>query len=418
MSRRPRLAFVSPVFLFPNDTGGRIRTTNILRGLRRGSFDVTLLMPATAAQRAQWAARLDTLCHRLVAWEPTAPRSRWTRARDLARQLPVSVVSDRSPAALAAVRDTLAREAFDVVVFDFVHSAVLRPAHLEAPTVCFTHNVEAEIFSRHAAHAGSALMRAVWSSQCEKMRRFEARSLCDFTSVVAVSERDAAHFREHYGVRRVDVIPTGVDLDYFAWQAPPANGPDRAPHVVFTGSMDWEANVDGVQFFIEAVWPAILDKLPEARFTVVGRSPPAALVQRARGVRGVSFTGYVDDVRPHVRDAHVFVIPLRIGGGTRIKAFEAMALGCPVVSTSVGIEGLDVAAGEHYLRADAAPELAAAIVGLLQSPSRREALSAAARHCVESRFGHGVAANVFEQACLRAMRGSRADVARELALEP
>jgi glycosyltransferase involved in cell wall biosynthesis len=387
--RRLKVAFISPVFLFPADAGGKIRTGNILRGLKEsGRFDITLLSPADGQQQREWQGELDRLCERFVGWQPSPPRPRWQRAPDLLSSLPINVAADRTPAAVAAVEQLLAAEAFDVVVFDFVHAAVLRPANLGGATVCFTHNVEAEIFERHAKTAASAPLRWLWASQAAKMRRFEREALARFTRVVAVSERDAKKFAAD-GLTTARAIPTGVDLDFFSWQAPA----DGAPTVVFTGSMDWEANVDGIRFYIEEVWPLVRARVPAAQLRVVGKNPPPALVQR--GVPGVSFTGFVDDVRDHARDAQAFVIPLRVGGGTRIKAFEAMAMGLPVVSTGIGIEGLDVEDGVHFLQADGAQALADATLRLLADAGLRVKLSRAARELVESQFGHRVAADVF-----------------------
>jgi glycosyltransferase involved in cell wall biosynthesis len=387
--RRLKLAFISPVFLFPADAGGKIRTGNILRGLKEsGQFDITLLSPASGQQQRDWQGELDQQCHRFVGWAPSPPRPRWQRAPDLLSSLPINVVADRTPAAVAAVEQLLAAERFDVVVFDFVHAAVLRPEQLNGATVCFTHNVEAEIFERHAKTAASAPLRWLWASQAAKMRRFEREALARFTRVVAVSERDAKTFAAD-GLATARAIPTGVDLDFFSWQAPA----DGAPVVVFTGSMDWEANVDGIRFYIEDVWPRVRAQVPNAQLRVVGKNPPASLVQRQ--VPGVRFTGFVDDVRDHARDAQAFVIPLRVGGGTRIKAFEAMAMGLPVVSTAIGMEGLDVDDGIHFLRADGAEALAEATLRLLADGALRLRLSQAARELVEARFGHRVAAEVF-----------------------
>lgn len=387
--RRLKLAFISPVFLFPADAGGKIRTGNILRGLKEsGQFDITLLSPASGQQQRDWQGELDKQCHRFVGWAPSPPRPRWQRAPDLLSSLPINVAADRTPAAVAAVEQLLAAEAFDVVVFDFVHAAVLRPEKLNGATVCFTHNVEAEIFERHATTAASAPLRWLWASQAAKMRRFEHEALARFTRVVAVSERDAKKF-EADGLTTARAIPTGVDLDFFSWQAPA----DGAPVVVFTGSMDWEANVDGIRFYIEDVWPRVRAQVPNAQLRVVGKNPPASLVQRQ--VPGVHFTGFVDDVRDHARDAQAFVIPLRVGGGTRIKAFEAMAMGLPVVSTAIGMEGLDVDDDVHFLRADGADALAEATLRLLADGALRLRLSQAARELVEARFGHRVAAEVF-----------------------
>eukprot|EP01031_Cornospumella_fuschlensis_P009511 gene9511-11673_t len=170
--------------------------------------------------------------------------------------------------------------------------------------------------------------------------------------------------------------------------------------------MDWEANVDGIRFYIDEVWPRVRTKVPNAQLRVVGRHPPASLTQR--NVPGVTFTGFVDDVREHVRDAQAFVIPLRVGGGTRIKAFEAMAMGLPVVSTTIGIEGLDVDHGTHFLRADGAEALAEATLKLIADDALRQKLSRAARALVEDRFGHRVAADVFGRILVEAVEAAEA----------
>lgn len=403
--RRPRLVFVSPQFLFPNDTGGRIRTTNILRGLKGGAFEIVLVCMASDEQRQRWAAEIDGVCDEFVPWAPSPRRPNWRRVIDLLDDLPANVIVDKSEAGMAAVARVLARPGIDVVVFDFVHAAVLRPAQdSKAASLCFTHNVEAEIFRRHAEQAKDPARRAVWSSQFRKMERFEREALQGFDTVIAVSERDAKHFREHHGLRRVRAIPTGVDLDFFQFKPMPAIDADHPPTVVFTGSMDWDPNIDGIRFFVTEVWPRVLEKEPRARFKVVGRTPPPALVQLAQQTtRNVEFTGRVDDVRTHVWGSQVFVIPLLVGGGTRIKAFEAMAMGCPIVSTSIGMEGLDAQPDRDWLCRDDAPGLAEAVLALLADEPRRTGIAAQARELVERQFGHRVAAGVFEQICLETL---------------
>lgn len=400
-SRRPRLVFVSPLFLFPNDAGGKIRTTNILRGLKGGAFELILVGVATSEQQARWATELAGVCDEFVPWEPAPVRAKWRRAGDLLDALPVNVVADRTRAGQQAVQKVLSRPGIDLVVFDFVHSAVLSPAVLSCASVCFTHNVEAEIFARHAAQAADLPRRLMWQSQHRKMVSFERDALSRFDAVIAVSERDATKFCTDYAIADAAAIPTGVDLDFFAYAPPPAVSEAQPPTVVFTGSMDWAANIDGVRYFLDEVWPLVLGAVPQARFRVVGRSPPAALTQLAAKIPGVEFTGFVDDVRPHVQSAHAFVIPLLVGGGTRIKAFEAMAMGCPVVSTSIGIEGLHAEPGEHFLQRDGASDLAQGLIDLLRQPALRQRLAEQARTLVEDRFGHEVAARAFEAICLR-----------------
>ena len=401
--QKRRLVFISPVFLFPNDAGGKIRTTNILRGLKSGAFEIILLSVATAEQQKRWATEIEGVCDHFLSWAPNPVRPKWLRSADLFSNLPVNVTADQSVQGSTAVRNVIAQFHPDVVVFDFVHSAVLLPKTLLCAGVCFTHNVESEIFARHAAKAPNWMRRWLWSSQHRKMLRFEQGALNRFSAVVAVSDRDARFFTSSYHVKNVQSIPTGVDLDFFKWQEPLEIKPGTSPTIVFTGSMDWEANIDGVQFFLREVWPQVLSGCPKARFIVVGRNPPPSLLALGKSLRQVEFTGFVDDVRPYVYSAHVFVIPLLVGGGTRIKAFEAMAMGCPIVSTSIGTEGLGAEPGLHFLERDDVRSLAGAILGIVASRELRLTISRNARHLVEQRFGHQVAASAFEKICLNVL---------------
>jgi len=232
------------------------------------------------------------------------------------------------------------------------------------------------------------------------MRRFEGESLRRFDCVIAVSARDAQQFDGRYGQMDVEVIPTGVNVEYFRHALPLPNG-----GVVFTGSMDWLANIDAISWFHYEIWPLIASHRFDATMTVVGRNPPQQLVNLRS--TGWSFTGRVDDVRPHVRGAAAFVIPMRIGGGTRIKAYEAMAMGIPVVSTSVGVEGLDVQPGEHFLLADSAADFAAAVLRLMQQPDLGRRLSEQARQHVQKSCSNRTVARKFEAICERAIVVSR-----------
>jgi polysaccharide biosynthesis protein PslH len=408
---RPRLLFVSPQFLFPADAGGKIRTTGILRRLKGGFFDITLASPAAPGESQRFAPDIAQICDRFVAWPggrakegPLAPLMRFAA---LFGPLPVSVASDRSEDGKAVVA-TLLGEGFDVVVADFVHSAVL----FDAPprrSVLFTHNIEAEIFARHVRHAGNIVRRAVWRGQRRKMAAFEARWLPVFDKVIAVSERDLAFFVENYGVRGGEAIPTGVDFDYFAFDPGlvPPKVRDSGGELVFTGSMDWPANIDAMRYCMDSIWPIIAKARSLARLTVVGRNPPPDLVAEAKR-RGFNwrFTGLVEDIRPFVRAANVYIVPLRVGGGTRIKIYEAMAMRRPVVSTSIGVEGLPLEAGRHYRRADQPADFAAAVLDLLDRPEKGSDLAEEAYIFILKRFSNRRVAAQFEEICRRVMAGS------------
>ena len=411
MTARPRLLFISPQFLFPTDAGGKIRTTNILRGMKSGRFEITLVSPAWPEATEKYGAELAAVCDRFVDWRVRHPDG-WRGVRRLASlfsSLPVAVAGDRSARGLAAIRAALA-EGYDLVVTDFVHAAVLTPDDLPAASVLFTHNVEAEIFARHVEVAANAASRALWRDQWRKMRRFEQAALRRFDTVIAVSERDAEHIRRQYGIASVAAIPTAVDLGFFDFQLPPSEPPDGGT-IVFTGSMDWAANIDGIEFFMDSIWPAIARAAPAVNVVVVGRNPPAQLVERARR-RDLpwTFTGFVDDIRPHVHAAQVYAIPLRVGGGTRIKVYEAMAMGCPVVSTAIGVEGLPLEDGRHYLRADTAEAFATEVLRLLADADLRRRLATTARAYVEENFSAPSVARIFEGICEQTLARRRLSV--------
>lgn len=402
MTSRPKMLFVAPRYLLPADSGGKIRTSQVLRGLKGGAFEVTLMSPAPRGAAERDALELDTLCDRFAGWEETERGAAFSylRLRHILSRWPISVVSDCSAAGRAAIAAEL-RKAPDLVVIDFPHTAVLMPQGGAFTSVLFTHNVEAEIFARHAQIAKDPLRRAVWSNQLRKMRNFEGETLRRFDAVIAVSDRDQAQFKKNYGVD-VATIPTGVDLDFFGYRTPPEAADNF--NFVITASMDYYANIDGIQWFMDACWPHIAAAEPRAQMIVVGRKPDPGLV-RAAADRKLpwTFTGFVDDVRPYVHDSAAYVIPLRVGGGTRIKAYEAMALGCPVVSTSVGMEGLQVAPGQDYLLADDPEAFAAAALQLLRDSRLRVRLAQNARRLVEEHFSAGKVAHVFEDICLSAL---------------
>jgi len=405
---RPRLLFVSPQFLFPADAGGKIRTSGILRGMKGGHFEITLVSPATPEQPRRFARELSEVCDRFLFWPASKSGkvlSALKRVAALASRLPASVALDRSRAATALIADALTMQP-DVVIADFVHATVLFDRVPPVGSVVFTHNVEAEIFARHAQTADNPVARVIWNAQRRKMAEFEASYLPAFAKVIAVSDRDLNFFLETYGVRGAEMIPTGVDFDYFGALAlpPPAAIDPRGGHLIFTGSMDWPANIDAIQYCMNEIWPLIAAARPDARLTIVGRDPPGALVEKARA-RGLNwqFTGFVDDVRPFIRDADLYMVPLRVGGGTRIKIYEAMAMRRPVVSTSIGVEGLPIEAGNHYRRADAAAAFAETVLELLGAPARGAEMAENAYDFILKRYSTRRVARTFEEICKRAI---------------
>jgi len=266
---------------------------------------------------------------------------------------------------------------------------------MPCPAVIFTHNVESEIWRRHA-ETRTGIARLLYRLQYRRMLRYERRALGRFDGVLAVSDADRRTFAQLYpGAVRgaVDVVPTGVDTEYFA----PSSSDPASRRLVFTGSMDWLPNEDAMRFFHREVLPLVRVEEPETTLTIVGRAPTST-VKALANEPGIEVTGRVEDVRPYMRDAAAYIVPLRIGGGTRLKIFEAMAMGKAVVSTTVGAEGLPVVPGTHLMVADEPRTFARAIVRLMRDTARRRELEVAARAFVAEHYDWSSAGRVLEEA--------------------
>lgn len=388
--------------LHPLDKGGRIRTYQMLRHLVR-DHRVTYLTLDDGQRDGNAVERAGEYCTDLIR-VPTrsasrrTPRFYWQLARNLASSLPYSVWKYRSPAMEQEIIRLADPRSVNLVVCDFLFPAVNLPERLPVPTVLFQHNVEAMIWHRHAAVASHPLRRAYMHHQWRRMYTFERDQCRRFDHVIAVSPEDVATFAKTYGIGAVSHVPTGVDTEYFR----PTHTAAPDPHsLLFTGSMDWMPNEDGVAHFAEAMLPRIAAAHPQATLSIVGRNPTPPVLALAHRHARIKVTGTVPDVRPYLERAQVFVVPLRIGGGTRLKIFEAMAMEKAIVTTSVGAEGLPVRDGEHLLIADTPSAFADAITRLLRDPSYAAALGARAAELVRSRFGWQHAAERFIEICSR-----------------
>jgi glycosyltransferase involved in cell wall biosynthesis len=296
----------------------------------------------------------------------------------------------------------LASERYDCAVCDFLFPAPNVPNISQ--TVLFQHNVEAVIWKRHASYARNPVSRAYLSLQASRMERYE-RAICQAARhVVAVSEVDREIFERSYGARSVSSVPTGVDLEYFT----PRERAEPKVALVFQGSMDWLPNIDGARFFIEQIYPHIRSELPDCKVAFAGRRPDPSLLKAVKRHPNLIVTGTVEDIRPWLWGAALSVVPLRIGGGTRLKIYEAMAARVPVISTSIGSEGLPVENGRHLVIEDEPRLFAETCVRLLRDETRRNELAEAAWNLVAGTFSWDAVARQFEAILsAHALRGNR-----------
>ena len=388
-----KLLWVKGDFLHPTTKGGQIRTLETLKRLhaRHEVHYVGLNHPP----HPEALARAGEYCSHVYPIEHSvAERRTFGFGVELARGLfdawPVSIRRFRSPAMERKIAELTRIERFDWIVCDFLNAS----QNLPDPGSCvlFQHNVEAVIWKRHVEQGGNPVARAYLESQARKMFRYERDACRGAKSVIAVSESDANIFRKDYGVERVSAVPTGVDLEYFA---PRASAP--VADLVFVGSMDWMPNIDGMKWFVSEILPLIRRRRPGCTLAIAGRKPSPEILKLAAADPGIRVTGTVPDVRPYLWGSTVSIVPLRVGGGTRLKIYEAMAARIPAVSTSIGAEGLDIDPGENIFIADQPTDFAERCLELLADRTARERIAHRAWELVQSRYSWEVICARFEE---------------------
>ena len=303
----------------------------------------------------------------------------------LLSQFPYSILkyySKNMEKALNALRQS---NPFDILHVDHLHMAHYRGSFDGIPVILDEHNVEYKILERCVEVERSILKKMLFAAQARKMKRFEAEKVREFSDVLAVSEGDR-NILNSLGKNqtRVHVIPNGVDTEFFQLTIDARQSSGEA--LVFTGSMDWLPNEDAVLFFCREILPLIWKEKPQIKFYIVGKSPSPAIEVLAGQEPRIIVTGKVDDVRPFIEQAKVFVVPMRVGGGTRLKILEAMSMQKPVVSTTVGAEGIQYTDGKDIVLADRPQDFADQVIALLDDPSRAGRMGLSARKLVCDRY--------------------------------
>ena len=401
-----KILWVKTDFLHPTTRGGQIRTLEMLRELhKRHEIHYVALDDGSNAEgmdrSSEYSTRAYPVPHRAVP--KRSARFAWQLTAGLLSRFPVAGIRYRSQ----AMRDTILRltavHQFDAKVCDFLFPSI----NIEnmGGWLLFQHNVESVIWERHAQSGRTMAHRLYFGLQARRMFEWERSVSRAAGHVVAVSKIDEEIMHERFGIHHTSSIPTGVDLEYF-------EKPDFATRVhdlVFVGSMDWMPNIDGARWFMDEVLPLIWAEKPECRLAIVGKNPPSSMAAAAKDPR-ITITGTVPDVRPYLWGSAVSIVPLRVGGGTRLKIFEAMAAGTPVVSTAIGAEGLPVQHGKTIRIADAPNAFAAECLDLLSNAGARSDLSANALRLVRANFSWEQVARFFENT-LRSLQSSTARTA-------
>jgi glycosyltransferase involved in cell wall biosynthesis len=403
-----KILWLKTELLHPVDKGGKIRTYQMLKELKKNHHITYLTLDDGTAEAnaleksSEYAHETVTIPHRTAA--KFSPKFYFELANNLVSKLPYALQKYVSGEMREITEKLAARENFDVVVCDFLTPAVNLPANLNAATLLFQHNVESMIWRRHFEVAESAPKKVFMKMQWQRMFEYEKESCRRFDWVAAVSKEDADTMRREYNIENVSDIPTGVDTEFFA---PGGDVEKDQFNMVFTGSMDWLPNEDAIQWFTQEILPLVRRQIPQVSLTVVGRNPFSSLVELSKKDQSIIVTGRVPDVRPFMEKASVYVVPIRIGGGTRLKIYEAMAMELPMVSTTIGAEGLPILDGEEILLRDTPQEFAEAVVKLMQDKNLAKKIGERAAQTVRQKFGWRKVTDDFAELCEKAVKSNK-----------
>ena len=393
-----RMLWVKIGGLWPLDSGGRLRSFHLLRELSR-EHDITVATTRELDVPGNMLARQLPDC-RTVIEIPYRPvkhgdgRFPIMLAKSWITGMPVDMERVRIPELAMQVRSCLDTGEFDICVADFLYALPNIPRDGSVPVLLFEHNVEHLIWKRLARTGRAWARRLALENEWRRLRRYERRACEQVERTVTVSASDRDLLRSMVPGASIFAVPTGVDTQYFC----PRPDVTERKEVVFVGSMDWYPNEDAMRWFAEGALPALRKRVPDVLITVVGRNPSPKFTRDMQAHK-IHVTGTVADVREFMARAAVCMVPLRIGGGTRLKIFEGLAMGKATVTTTVGAEGLPVVDGRDVLFADRTDDYADRIADLLLDGAWRKQLGEAGRELVVSRYAWPRVAREFALLC-------------------
>lgn len=389
-----RILVIDEEFPYPLDSGKRIRTYNLLSRLAARCELHYLAYGSTDSEsfKALSEAHMNPIPVPAAIPPQSGPLFYLRLGANLFSRYPYIVERHHSTVFQTCLNDAIARLQPDLILCEWTPYAVYLQESMGVPRVVVAHNMEQRIWQRYYEHEQSPLKKWYIGRQMVKVESFEREVFNRVEGAVAVSEPEASEITSINAGLSVRVVENGVDLDYFT----PSPDEHQGESLVFVGAMHWRPNQDAVQYFVDEILPLVRNLRPDVSITVVGQGPPPH-IQKLDALPGVHIVGRVDDVRPYVDSATVYVVPLRIGGGTRLKILEALAMNKAIVSTSVGAEGLNVIDGTHIMIADTAPDFADRIERLLADAALRKKLGEEGRKLVGERYRWETLAGKLEQ---------------------
>jgi sugar transferase (PEP-CTERM/EpsH1 system associated) len=371
------ILFITKELPYPPDSGFRNRTFHLIKGLA-SRHKVSLVCFGDKN------VKLDGISPYCVTIEQVGPHKKdktvWKLLLSLFCPYPYSVTSRFNPNMKAKVEGLLRSQHFDLFICDSIYQALHMP-DTSIFKVITEHNIESSIMLRYARVEKNPLIKlGVWI-EFLKMRVYEHATWKKFDLCLVCSDAEKHELQKRIPMQKADVIPNGVDLGYFTNTTTEV----KKHLLVYVGQMNWRPNIDAVVYFLKEMYPHIKADVPDVSFSIVGNNPPEEIKKLAQEI-GANTTGYVPDTRPFVSQAEVFVVPLRIGGGTRLKILEAMAMGKAIVSTSIGCEGIGATHEKNILIADSREDFAKSVIRIFNDTTLRDNLGRAARKFVEENY--------------------------------
>jgi glycosyltransferase involved in cell wall biosynthesis len=403
---------VNEGMVYPPTAGNRIRTLNLMLRLAR-KHRITYLCRGNGNTDSTREATRYLSDHGIESLEVDDPPARKSGplfygrlAANLISPSPYAVSSHNSAAVRSAIRSFASRNAVDLWQFEWLAYADVLQDWPNTPTILMAHNVESVIWQRYHDVETNLVRKWYIRRQQRKFERTEARLFAGATRTVVVSSNDADLARRQFRARNISVVENGIDTAFFA----KATGSRDTNRILFLGSLDWRPNLDAVRQLLDHIFPRVVAAFPKAQLSIVGRQPPEWLKRRIKNTAHVELHANVEDVRPFLAESGVMVVPLRIGGGSRLKILEAMACGLPVVSTTVGCEGLELSPETEITVADSCEQIAAALLRCLRDPACAAKMACQARETVLHRHDWDLLAEKLETIWFEAVDTASAEV--------
>lgn len=397
-----KILWVVTRFLYPLNSGGKIRSFNMIKGLSN-FHEITLISFAKKEDEKYFGdIKKVVKSYKFIEFNETAKETvkfYFELVLNLFFSLPFVIKKYQSKKMKDIIAETLTHNKHNLIICDFLTSSINLDLNINIPKVIFQHNAETLIWERAYKEARNLLKKVYFFMQFFKMKIFEERILKKFDLCIAVSSNDKDYFINKFGLKNVRVISTGVDIQYFT----PHLEMQQENTLVYVGNINWFPTEDALSYFIKEIHPLIKKECNSLKLYIVGLAPAKKVFSLAKKDNNVIVTGTVDDVREYINRASVFILPLRIGGGTRIKIYEAMASAKAIVSTSIGVEGLEVENNKNIILADTKGNFAKAVIQLLKDKELRIKIGSEARKYVEENCAWDRVVDKFSEYCENAI---------------